>query len=85
MVITRFQHLLWPQLGCLLLGNYLIIGLFTLYTRILPYGNVIYDIKQLINVRNSVGKSNLNCKIYIIDSTVTENFMITEYAGNKFA
>jgi hypothetical protein len=30
MVTTRFQHLLWPQPGCLILGNYLMIGSFTL-------------------------------------------------------
>jgi len=26
----RFQYLLWPQLECLILGNYLTIGSFTL-------------------------------------------------------
>ena len=30
MVTTRFQHLHWPQLGCVTLGNYLISGSFTL-------------------------------------------------------
>jgi hypothetical protein len=30
-VTTRFQHLIWPQLRCLILGNCLIIGSFTLY------------------------------------------------------
>jgi len=29
-VTTTFQHLFWPQLGCLILGNYLTIGSFTL-------------------------------------------------------
>jgi len=29
MVTTRFQHLLWPQLGYLLFGTYLIIGFCT--------------------------------------------------------
>ena len=29
-VATRFQHLLWPQLGCLILRNYLVIGSLTL-------------------------------------------------------
>jgi len=33
-VTTRFQHLLWPQLGCLLLGTCLIIGSFA--PRVLP-------------------------------------------------
>jgi len=33
MVTTTFQHLLWPQLGCLMLRNYLIIGSFTLILR----------------------------------------------------
>jgi hypothetical protein len=28
-VTTRFQHLHWPQLGCFILGNYLIIVSFT--------------------------------------------------------
>jgi len=31
-VTTRFHPLLWPQLGCLILGNYLIIDSFTLQT-----------------------------------------------------
>jgi hypothetical protein len=39
----------------------------------------------MINVWNSVGQSSLNNTIYTIDSTVTENFIITEYAGNKVA
>jgi len=39
----------------------------------------------MINVRNSVGQSNLNYTIYTIDSTVTEMLILTEDAGNKFA
>ena len=29
-ITKRFQHLLWPQLGCLILGNYFMIGSFSL-------------------------------------------------------
>jgi hypothetical protein len=29
-VTTTFQHLLWPQLGCFILENYLIVGSCTL-------------------------------------------------------
>jgi hypothetical protein len=32
-VTTRFHTLLWPQVGCLILGNYLMIGSFTLCMR----------------------------------------------------
>jgi len=35
-VTTRFQPLLWPQLECLILGNYLIVGSFTLPYPTLP-------------------------------------------------
>ena len=59
--------------------------MFCASIRILPYRNVIYFVKQMINVRHSVGKSNLNYTIYIIDSTVTETLIITEGAGNKVA
>jgi len=58
---------------------------FCVFIRILPYRNVIYDTKQMINVQNSVGQSNLNYTIYTIDSTVTETLIITEDAGNKVA
>jgi hypothetical protein len=57
--------------------------MFCVSIRITPYRNVIYDIRQMINIRNSVGKSNLNYTIYIIGSTVTETLIITEDAGNK--
>ena len=30
MATTRFKYLLWPQMGCFILGNFLIIGSFTL-------------------------------------------------------
>jgi len=59
--------------------------MFCASIRILPYRNVIYDTKQTINVRNSVGQSNLNYTIYTIDSTVTEMLLLAEDAGNKFA
>jgi hypothetical protein len=59
--------------------------MFCASTRILPHRDVIYDIKQMINVRNPVGKSNLNYTIYITDSIVTETLIITEGAGNKVA
>jgi len=59
--------------------------MFCVYIRILPYRNLIYDTKQIISVRDSVGQNILNYTIYTIDSTVTETFTITEYAGNKVA
>jgi len=37
-ITTRFQHLLWPQLGCLILGTYLIIGSFTLLVHVCSSG-----------------------------------------------
>jgi hypothetical protein len=57
--------------------------MFCVSIRILPYRNVIYDTKEMISVRNSVGQNILNYAIYTIDSTVTATFTITEYAGNK--
>ena len=34
--------------------------MFCVSIRILSYRNIIYDIKQMINVQNSVGQSKLN-------------------------
>ena len=59
--------------------------MFRVSTRILPYRIVIYDTKQMINVRNSVRQSNLNYTVYTIDSIVTETFIITEDVENKVA
>ena len=43
---TRFEHLLWPQLGFLILGTYLIVGTFTLLSNSLP---VPVYLNELIN------------------------------------
>lgn len=58
---------------------------FCISIRILPYRNVIYDTKQMISVRDSVGQNILNYTVYTIGCTVTATFTITEYAGNKVA
>jgi hypothetical protein len=57
--------------------------MFCVPIRILPYRKLIYDIKQMICVQNSVRQSSLNYTIYIIDSTVIETFIIIKNAGNK--
>jgi len=52
MVTTRFQHLLWLQLRCLILENYFIIGPFNLYV------NDISSVSSLVIVIKLKAKEN---------------------------